>query len=507
MKQKLGIPVKWIFWVLLFYSVFFASCKKEFNYSDELENFSLIAPENKAVNLPVDLNMEWMQLNSVLVELPYNNTTVNITPIYKVFLWEKYSNDSITYEVENGWLIFPIKGLKNSTLYQWKVIAFINNKKIVESDVWEFTTEPTTFFGNIEFTTQEEINTFGEKGFGKIDGDMLISSSGIDPIVDLSPLESLQSIVGNLYIGNNADLTEIVGFNSLSYTGSLYIDDNPQLINIIGFDNLESIGSNLNFSRNSNLKTIEGFNALKTIDYSLEFYSNNSLQIINGLNNLNSIGGYLLIEFNNNLITIPNFNQLKSIDQNLSIYFNKNIKTINGFENLIFIGGSLDLENESLITFSGFENLESIGGSLNISQNPLLSSIPKFNNLTSIQNNLNFVSNSNIIYFEGFNNLKLIKGSLFIQTNSLLELIQGFNSLESIGGSVYISYNHSLISIEGFKILSNIDENLWITDNSTLTGFCGLKNLIVSGGLKGNYYVSNNLENPTKEMILLMDCN
>src|SRR5690606_31550499 len=137
-------------------------------------------------------------------------------------------------------------------------------------------------------------------------------------------------------------------------TEELWIGSNAQLTNLDGLNNLQNIG-----------------------DYLL-IYNNPQLNNLDGLTNLQSIGGYLKIEGNDVLEDINGLNNLQSIEDYLMIYLNPQLANLDGLSNLTSIGTELHINtNEVLSDISGLQNIDpaTIGGTLGlyIKHDPLLS--------------------------------------------------------------------------------------------------------------------------------------
>lgn len=135
-------------------------------------------------------------------------------------------------------------------------------------------------------------------------------------------LQNLKEIKGNFYIDNNDSLKSI-RLESLKTVGKkIRIGDNQNLLNIKGFDSLISIGKSvgkglwalagLEIIRNDNLKAVYGFQNLK-LTRGLMIVDNQSLIYINGFKNLKEITWDLIIVDNADLQKIREFKNLKKI--------------------------------------------------------------------------------------------------------------------------------------------------------------------------------------------------
>lgn len=534
--------------------LFICSCENEHHDINDLKTFHLSSPLNNTINSDTNLYLQWDQINNTALNLPYTGLSLQNKSPFEFYLWEKELNSLVKYETthDNSLMVY---GLKYSTSYKWKVIAHAGNEYTKETEVWEFTTEPKTYIHDIKFSTQSELANFGKQNYERVDGDIEIRNSEDNPIIDLTPLSSIKHIEGSIRIYGNKSLTSVSGFtNLLTLGGVLSLRFNESLTSIKGFNKLKSIGIGIYIVSNTNITDIDAFHDLKELTSgSLEISgnrsivnlsafknleiigdgiyinSNESLSQIDGFDNLSFIGKSLEIVSNEKLFSIPEFISLKSINGDFALFGNERLRNLNGFKNLDYVGGRMDLRS-NLKIFPLFENLDSIGGTLNLCCTDFITEINGFNSLIEIGGYLKISSNENLKSINGFNNLEKVKDDIDLSRNRELEDIKGFQNLISVGGTFYIqgsnlysfkgsdkleyigenleiSWNYNLESIEGFRNLNYIGLDLNVIVNSNLTEFCGLQNIIESGGLNGKFNVRANLNDPTKEEILLLECN
>jgi len=163
----------------------------------------------------------------------------------------------------------------------------------------------------ITFTTQADIDNFqtNNPNCTEIEGDVIISGNDI---TNLTGLNVLTSIRGNLAIGYNDVLMSLTGLDNVtSIGGNLAIAHNSALINLTGLDNVTSIGGNL---------TIE--------------YNWSSLTSLTGLDNVTSVGGDLFIRVNIALTSLTGLDNLTSIGGNLHIWHNDPLTSLTGLDNI-----------------------------------------------------------------------------------------------------------------------------------------------------------------------------
>jgi surface protein len=134
--------------------------------------------------------------------------------------------------------------------------------------------------------------------------------SGSD-ITDLSPLNQLTSISGELYITYNDILPVLNGFANLSTAGYIIIYENPLMTSITGFNNLDSTTGDVGVFLNQSLIDLPGFGNLSTIGEWLYVQDNPALTSLAGFANVTSIDGWLYITDNDALTSLSG---LGSID-------------------------------------------------------------------------------------------------------------------------------------------------------------------------------------------------
>ncbi|MEP2935688.1 MAG: hypothetical protein ABJM06_08215 [Gilvibacter sp.] len=124
-------------------------------------------------------------------------------------------------------------------------------------------------------------------------------NTGITEVTGFNDL----SFIENFSIMNNNNLTHITGFSNVLSVGSepsngIKIKGNRDLIDITGLSNLEAVsGGFLEVSFNVNLD-VTAFQNLVSINGFLNISSNNTMTTLNGLNNLNLVQDYIVIQGN-----------------------------------------------------------------------------------------------------------------------------------------------------------------------------------------------------------------
>ena len=137
-------------------------------------------------------------------------------------------------------------------------INISNNPLACSSESEILTTcAPTTCTGNITLNTQAEVDAFD---CSEITGNLYIGNTPASDIFDLSPLSTLTSVGGFLFIENNPNLTSLQGLHSLNSIGSsLIIENNDALVNIEALNSVNSLGGSLDIRNNAALPNVNGF--------------------------------------------------------------------------------------------------------------------------------------------------------------------------------------------------------------------------------------------------------
>lgn len=393
-------------------------------------------------------------------------------------------------------------------------------------EVTAFCGEPTECpTGDVVINTQEDLELFQTvyPNCTVIHGDLTIMGDGwYSEMEDLSELENIESILGDLNINFNG-LTSLEGLNNLTQiAGDLVIIDNPMLTSIEALSSLESINNHaINIQGNTELTSLAGLenidpnsinnvvlessqnlstcNVLSICTYLSFFDSNYSIsgnatgcnsqaEIIEACEEIlptcptGDLSFTSQEEVNHFLIQYPNCTVLPS---NLYLGFYNagpsSIHDLTPFQNITEITGNVKIEWTSLASLNGLNNLTKIGGALSIDR---LGSLEGIQSLASV-GSLEFMNNPAIATLEGLENLTNIDTHLFIQGSSLTSL-KGLEGLTEIPVTLSISSNPNLINLEGLNNITKISHNntsgeLYIAGNESLVNFEGLNNLTTLG--------------------------
>ena len=304
--------------------------------------------------------------------------------------------------------------------------------------------------GDITINSQNSVTSyytyFVSNGYTGCTGNLNISSS---VNLDLTPLNILTSIGGNIVITGNTELTSLNGLENITSVGGalILVANNAKLTNLV--ISCSSYAGSINIDTNP------------------------ALTNLSGLENLTSIGNNFVITHNSALTNLDSLKNLKTIGESLYITYNDALTNLGGLENLTSIGGYLDIEhNDVLINLNALESLTSVGGQLNISS------------LHTLQN------------LDGLENLTSIGGTAVISYNDALTNFDGLKSLTSIGGPFYVQLNSELTNLNGLANLIFVGGQLAINLNPKLVSFCGLYTLFSTGVWGGINFYNNGYDYP-----------
>lgn len=387
--------------------------------------------------------------------------------------------------------------------------------------------EGEQYIGDLNFTTQAEINTFAAKGYAEILGNLTITTGYGSDITNVPVFAGLQKIHGNLDGYNNSSFPDLayVGGNltgrdeywTAEYTDKLtYVGGDMTIYgtDIIGFNNLTEVNSltidnwasvypapDVNINGFRNMVRVKG-------DLNLTFGTYSASGIVQGFDNLTEVGGELDLanvftfpEFSNlrtcNMITIAEcgregdtyngFNALESITYDLSVS-NTNFTEIQGFQSLN-TARSIRFSNNNCTSISDFPALHTLTDGIRIEQNNIIR-LSGFNNLIKCEGIS--ISGANLIEVDGFDNVQEFewvamisparRGSFSISNSPALTKIDVLGNLRA--GRVSID-----APLEGMSDFHSLEEGNVSISGTRLTDISGFNAL-----RKGDIYVSDNAE-------------
>lgn len=412
----------------------------------------------------------------------------------------------------------------------WYVKAYaINNQGTGYGNEITFRSLPEkAFWGNVNLTTQQEVNDFGANNYTKIHGSVFISGS----ITDLSPLQSIV-MIGNGFEINNTGLTSLNGLHNLEMVGFDFIHNfrikgNHLLTNLTGLSKLKIVNGTFEIIDDDgliNLTGLDNFTTQGNFEFRIDGCAN--LISITGLEKMKEIYGDILIKDNPLLNNLDAWNNLTLVSHDITILNNTSLQRVNCFTKLKWINGIRIVDNPSLLEINGFINLDTILETIQIRNNPLLTNISSLSNITTtdyiqIENNLslqdieglrniqsvtrvlNLTNNPSITNLQGLRRLKYA-ANLSIANLSQLINLAGLDSLTTLTGIfpayLTIANNTQLQNLDALKKLTTVNGTISISGNLALSNFCGLKQLFLSG-YNNTFTVGNNAVNPTPSQIV-----
>ena len=382
-------------------------------------------------------------------------------------------------------------------------------------------TEGEQYIGDLNFANQAEINSFAEKGYAEVLGNMTINTNNTD-ITNVPVFKGLQKIHGNLEGYNNTsfpDLTYVGG----NLTGSdeywtaentdklTYVGGDMEITgkDIAGFNTLEEVYSlflGLGVYHNSaTFAAVNGFRNLIKVKEDV-LLSESSVQ---GFGNLAEVGGVLTMNY---LMAFPEFSNLKTCGGIEMDECGKEGMVYNGFNALETSTGNLDFYQLNLSEFRGFESFRNIQGYIRFNGGDYLTVIPEFPALEEIVSTdirisgLSISGGPLLTKVTGFNNL--VSAHAISISGEALQEINGFNNLIESDGGTYLSdidlSGNALTRIVGFENYTSggIDIDAPLTEipefKNYMTGNVSLENTYltdISGfnvWMNGDIYLRNN---------------
>ncbi len=339
---------------------------------------------------------------------------------FQIFLDNELVEDNISQTA------YTLNGLLSDTTYNGKIIA-TNDSETATANFSFNTTEYTSniYDGSVYLNNQAAINEFGSHHYNEILFNLTVESLNV---YDLSPLQDLRIVHGDINIKSSP------------------------FENLDGFENLNTIGGNLYFYNNRNLKNFSGLESVTRIDGKIQSYSNRFLNDINGLKNVRNFNGGLEFE-QTKIREITIFQDATSLES-LYLVWNLELHSISGLRNVTKIEEYLDLDgNDSLMNLNDLSGIKHINGYASITSGTL-SSI-------------------------GLVNLETVGGVLDLFFMPGITDLNDLSNLRSFGGLV-----------------------IWANEN--LADFCGLSSAIVNMNIPVD--ISSNPYNPTLEDFINGDC-
>lgn len=332
--------------------------------------------------------------------------------------------------------------------------------------------------GNVTLTTQQEVNDLWS--CTHITGNLTIDDGAGTSITDLSPLNNLTTIDGNVLI------------------------QHLDVLNINGLNGVTSVGGTISFINNTSTG-ISGFSALTHIPGDLIIQDNSNLNFVHGFVSLDKIGtdenvGEFIVSNNPGITFMFDFNTLDTITAGLSL---ANLPLIDdntsAFQQLDFTG-YLQLESTGFEHLSAFANLSRIGNALLVLSNTDLLDLAGLNNIIEFTQAGGMIDITGNPLIQHLNELAAVNfnlpKSINIDGNNALTSINGLAGVSGDLGTnsfVYVVNNPALVSLTGLDGITGASV-VRILNNSTLTSLAGLNGVThtTTSGMLQEIGIKNN---------------
>ena len=381
----------------------------------------------------------------------------------------------------------------------------------------------STHDGDVEVTTQEEVDQFMLTPYAtSIRGNVTIgpSSGNHSDITDLSLLDSITHVLGNIIVQN----TQLDNLNHLTrlkiVDGDFIIRNNPTLQQIGNFSRLKSIANNFEISGNGILTQTGDFAILKSVGGGYVLSGNNAIVNIGDFPSLQHIKGNISLVDNSKLSYCCNFPI--AIMQNASALeirdnapgcthlapsddFNQipnditclvgdiHMSTQNQVDNiplsvtniagkLIIRGNPSNTLTEEISHLNSLSHVSEVFG-IEVQSTRMLRSLSHVNaegeleglhSLRTIYGDFIVgemnTTNDRLDSLGIFNQLEDIKGDFLVQNNGMnFRKLGSFPRLDTIYGYMDIQNNDSLNALGNFSTLAWIGDYFSIKENDMLT--------------------------------------
>lgn len=263
--------------------------------------------------------------------------------------------------------------MKNNRLIAFTFLAFL---LVSVQNIWA-----QTYSGDITLKYQQEVDDFGADGYTEIDGRLRILTSfndTVNPIIDLSPLSTLQKVEEIFIIGCYA-LPSLSGLEGLTTVDkNVRITNLDSIIDLSGLEGLTNIGERLVINGNKKLSSIN-LNNLSLLGTGIKIASNENLESLDGLTSLTSLGS-IHIGYNPSLTSIEQLEIISGHVNFIRIDSNLNLPSLSGLENITSVGELIIDDNNSIINLNGLGSLLNVF-KLKINNNALLTTLDGLINL------------------------------------------------------------------------------------------------------------------------------
>lgn len=362
-----------------------------------------------------------------------------------------------------------------------------------------------TFFGNLNFTTQQEVEEFGAKGYTKVSGYMYINNID-NKITDLTPFSSLRS-VDNLNIKNIVS-DSLFGLHNIETINSLWLKNvtleslsafsKMTVMYLLNFDNINTLKGLKNL-KCVELLTVTNSSALKSLEGLESLVEANTIQLLDlnienldGLSSLKTVGSLYLSSKRLKLVHLESLLTLSTLSLYVESAYELKLPNLVMANEVTIVGSlkkvdlrkleridkKLTLQGLNLVDDFSLPILKTVG---DLSFNNCNFKVVDWKNLEKITGNLTISSCNDweTISMEG---LTQIGGNIDISYCTSLKYLRNFSLLQTIGGDLRIYNCKDLRECDGFLNLETINGNLTIESCEKLANVHGFDNLENIGG-------------------------
>lgn len=316
--------------------------------------------------------------------------------------------------------------------------------------------------GDVIITSQAEINALS--GCTEIPGDLVIIGTNIidgdNTITDLSPLNDLTNITGDIEIGGLPEVTTLPTFESLtSINGDYRIYSMPLLTSLPNVPNQAILVGDIQFSLLPQVTTLPP-----------------------GLSNSVSTTGYINISNLSSITTIPSLNNLQTVGDYMS-FTALSIANLPNLENLTSVGSFFNGIGLSQITQINLPALVTVGNALNIQNNAALTDINA--PLLQTAGQVLIAGNTSMTQINGFPSLIEITSRLGIAAQNNITNVSAFSNLQTIG--FFLLQSTNLTNVDFLSNVTGMTTGFQIVVNADLTNLNGLNNVEIIEGLATDF--------------------
>lgn len=345
------------------------------------------------------------------------------------------------------------------------------------------------------------VNVASLEGLGAVE--TVCGEVWIGDAPELSNLDGLSSLTraGGLTVSNAARLTSLEGLSHLTRVeGSLEITGVPLLAKLAGLGALETIADSLTVSDAPMLFSLEGLGRLREIGRNLGIYA--PIATFAGLEDLERIGGGLNLEtypttsaeglesleevgnlWVNDTCVLPDLRGLDHVRSVGWLTVDGGTTSLTGLGGVQTVGGDLTVSGEERTSVSGLSSLESVGGSLTIRDTSIVS-LEGLESLRTVgeasegvgPGDLEISGNASLVSLEALSALTSVYSDFVLLDNEALPSVQGLGALSSIGGNVWIR-GEALVDLDGFDALERVGGDFRLEGNTRFEGLIGLERI------------------------------